>query len=100
MARKSGYVNEHRLVMAKHLGRLLTAREVVHHKNGIRGDNRIENLELLTSQMKHLPSMVETGEVKRLKAKIVKLNVVIAGLRKKVLGVKEPSTPFSNGEHS
>lgn len=53
MARKDGYVMEHRLILAQHLGRPLLRVEVVHHINHDPQDNRLENLQLFASNRDH-----------------------------------------------
>lgn len=52
-ARNDGSIYEHRLVMEEHLERFLYPEEVVHHINGVRDDNRIENLQLRRSRKEH-----------------------------------------------
>lgn len=48
-ADSSGKIVEHVLVMAEHLGRPIRPEETIHHRNGVRDDNRLENLELWSS---------------------------------------------------
>lgn len=50
---KGGHIKRSRYVMEKYLGRYLKPREVVHHKNEIRDDDRIENLSLFASKARH-----------------------------------------------
>lgn len=69
MANATGYIFEHRFVVAKYLGRNLHSWEIVHHKNGIKGDNRIENLQLISDDRHKQITLLER-RIERLELKV------------------------------
>lgn len=61
-AAKDGYALEHRKI-AFDAGLLVDLRRIVHHKNGVKGDNRIENLEVKTQSNHVREHALEAGTV-------------------------------------
>ena len=72
MCKKDGLVFEHRLVMARSLGRNLHRWEIVHHKNGIKTDNQIENLQLVTDD-RHKQITILECQIADLRTRVAKL---------------------------
>lgn len=73
-------VMEHRLIMSQSLGRCLDKDERVHHRNGNKKDNRIENLQLM-SKNSHYPTL----HLKELQDRISTLEKIVKELESKLM---------------
>jgi hypothetical protein len=76
--RGHGAVPEHRLVMAMKLGRPLSSAEAVHHRNGIKSDNRPENLEALDHSTHKMEHKAILAELRALRAENERLRSLLA----------------------
>lgn len=79
-ANAQGYVREHRLVVENQIGRFLQPLEVVHHIDGDKQNNRIDNLQLFRTNGEHL-RLEMTGR---------KLNMTEDGKRRKLEALRRP----------
>lgn len=88
MVDKDSYIKEHRLVMAKHLGRCLHSWEIVHHKGTKypkgskenKSDNRFENLQLISAEGHNQITILE-NKVNHLISKITQQELQIKTLQ-------------------
>jgi len=65
MIDKYGYVFKHRLVMAEYLGRCLEDKETVHHIDGDKSNNYINNLEIYLNHSEHMKCHLTSDEARR-----------------------------------
>ncbi len=94
MRNQRGYVFEHRLVMAQYLNRCLLSWEVVHHKNGIRTDCHLENLQLLPDKKFHVVDSLIKSQLAQLQKRVTLLESENILLKKQL---KEISLEVKNG---
>jgi len=84
-----GNIFEHRYVMATFLGRLLKSDEIVHHKNGKKSDNCIENLQL-SHNGEHL--RLHQREMKILLGQVIEQELRIKQLESRVTLLEAENT--------
>ena len=77
--RRSHLAYEHRLIVARSLGRLLSKGEKIHHSNGIRTDNRLVNLQFLAAYERHTPFTRLKLRIEELERKVKELQRQIDG---------------------
>jgi len=93
-ANRAGYVLEHRLAMEMKLKRYLRREEVVHHRNGKTGDNRPENLQLFSTNAKHLQKTIRGRVPKWTEQGVRRMKEGIARSAKK----RRPETRIRSGQ--
>ena len=92
MADKKHCILEHRLVMAESLNRCLLRQEHVHHRNGVKTDNRLENLELISpanhNLLQHICANCQLRkEIRMLKWQVKEQFEQIKNLTSKLIGI-------------
>lgn len=78
----NGYIFEHRYIMCEFLERILGRNEIVHHINGIKNDNRIENL-MVMSNGEH--TTMHHKDVKQSETTKLNMSMAAKNRRKKVI---------------
>ncbi|MDR3263652.1 MAG: HNH endonuclease [Clostridiales bacterium] len=63
---KNGYIYEHRYNIQQEIGRPLEENEIVHHKNGIKNDNKIKNLQITNRQEHYQIEKKINPEIKKI----------------------------------
>jgi len=92
--KNQGVVAEHRLVVARSIGRPLRPDEVVHHINGTKDDNRRENLRLLTKQSHHSALVMQETQdrVRNLEVRVTMLEAENTALKASLQEVGDSDT--------
>jgi len=100
MSKAGGWVLEHRLIVARRIGRPLTHNDVIHHINGIRSDNSNGNLQLLTVRTHHSHLVTKDAQkrIVDLETRVLLLESEITLLKSQLESMPIPSQAASGAE--